>query len=176
MYTTIQKEHMKYPWKRFWCPRDGAMNLSDGGFLYDPDGKHAESIQPDVVPFEKISHQPCLALLGEPGIGKSTVMEELRDTVEASLRPSQNQFLYINLSEYGNESRLIQDLFGSSEFMEWKRGSHVLHLFLDSLDECKIQIPQVATLLGNRFRQVRDHLKRLIIIQDNTSCYTIISS
>ena len=53
------------------------MNLSDGGFLYDPDNKYAEFVQSDVVPFEKIAHQPCLALLGEPGIGKSTVMGEL---------------------------------------------------------------------------------------------------
>ena len=151
----------KYPWKRFWCPRDGVMNLSDGGFLYDPESQYAEFVQPDVVPFQKIAHQPCLALLGEPGIGKSTVMEELRDTFKESLGASKDQLLYINLNEYGDESRLIQDLFNSSEFMEWKTESHVLHLFLDSLDECKIRIPQVATLLTNRFRQVKDHLKRL---------------
>jgi hypothetical protein len=29
-----------YPWKRFWCPREGSYSLADGGFLADPDGTH----------------------------------------------------------------------------------------------------------------------------------------
>ncbi len=152
---------MKYPWKRFWCPREGRMNLSDGGFLYDPEGKYASWVQSDVVPFEKISARPCLALLGEPGIGKSTVMEELCAALEADIKSSGDQFLYINLNEYGDETRLIQALFDSSEFIAWRAGSHLLHLLLDSLDECRIQVPHVGTILANHLQQVQSRLKCL---------------
>ena len=152
---------MKYPWKRFWCPRDGEMNLSDAGFLYDPDSKHAEWIQPDVVPFEKIAHRPCLALLGEPGIGKTTAMEELGASLKGAIHSSGDCLLYMNLNEYGDESRLIADLFSCEKFVKWKQGNYLLHLFLDSLDECGIRIPQVATILINRFRGTFDLLSRL---------------
>ncbi|MDI6781613.1 MAG: hypothetical protein QME49_05890 [bacterium] len=55
-------------WKRFWCPRGANINLSDGGYLSDPDSKWGHILNPKVVPFESIDKIPCLALLGEPGI------------------------------------------------------------------------------------------------------------
>jgi len=125
-----------YPWKRFWCPRKGAINLSDGGFLCDPEGKYAKYISQDVVPFEKIAHLPCLALLGEPGIGKSRTMEDLRDTLGPRIKATGDKFVYLNLNEYGDESRLIRDIFESEAFTQWKDDTNTLHLFLDSLDEC----------------------------------------
>ena len=156
-----ENRHMKYPWKRFWCPREGVINLSDGGFLYDPDSKHAEWVQRDVVPFERIEHQPCLALLGEPGIGKTTAIEELGTSLRETIDSSGDCLLYMNLNEYGNESRLIQEIFGCEDFVRWKQGNHVLHLFLDSLDECALQIHQVAAILTNQFRSTSSLLSRL---------------
>ena len=136
------------------------MNLSDGGFLYDPDSEYAKYVNSDVKPFDAIAHIPCLALLGEPGIGKSITMEALRNSVQQNLQGDET-LLYLNLNEYGDESRLIQDVFGSSEFITWADGSHVLHLFLDSLDECRIQIPKVGTVIKNRLREHRNSLPRL---------------
>jgi hypothetical protein len=73
-----------YNWKRFWCPREGKPNLSDDGYLVDPDDAEIGSIyNPDVVPFELISKFPCLALLGEPGIGKSTAMQSQKGSIDA---------------------------------------------------------------------------------------------
>ncbi len=152
---------MKYRWKRFWCPRDGVINLSDGGFLFDPEAEYSSYLARDVVPFEQIAHQPCLALLGEPGIGKSTAMEDLRDTLQQSLAEAGEELLYINLNEYGDESRLIRDVFESQIFVTWTKEQHVLHLFLDSLDECSLRITQVATIIKNQLQQVSAHLHRL---------------
>ena len=152
---------MKYPWKRFWCPREGRINLSDGGFLYDPESKYASWVQSDVVPFEEISSRSCLALLGEPGIGKSTVMEELHAALVEDINSAGDELLYINLNEYGDETRLIQALFASSEFTAWRTGNHVLHLFLDSLDECRLQIPHVGRVIVSQLRQVQSRLKWL---------------
>lgn len=137
------------------------MNLSDGGFLYDPESKYADLVQPDVVPFEKIAHMPCFALLGEPGIGKSTVMEDLSLSLQESVKSSGDSLLYINLNEYGNETRLIRNLFECDKFVTWRKSNNTLHLLLDSLDECHILIPQVANILINRFRGITNKLGRL---------------
>jgi len=60
-----------FDWKRFWCPRGKTINLSDAGFIYDPESKYGKHLNPDLVTFDRLSEKPCLALLGEPGIGKS---------------------------------------------------------------------------------------------------------
>ncbi|NQV36056.1 MAG: hypothetical protein HQ515_25420, partial [Phycisphaeraceae bacterium] len=153
----------EYLWKRFWCPRGGVINLSDGGFLLDPEGEYSRWSRSDVVPFETIAQKPCLALLGEPGIGKSHAMEDLRETLAESTKDSTDQILWLNLNEYGEESRLIRDLFECDTFMAWRQGHHVLHILLDSLDECRCptQIPQVGTILANRFGEIKGHLSRL---------------
>lgn len=159
---TVQEFHdLKYPWKRFWCPREGALNLSDGGFLYDPEGKYARLVGSDVVPFEGISHLPCLAMLGEPGIGKSTAISDLRESVERAIEATEDKLFYVNLNEYGDENRLIQDLFGAETFTTWATGRHILHMFLDSLDECRLRIPQVAAIVVNRLQRIGSAIGRL---------------
>src|SRR5665213_979447 len=57
-----------YDGKRFWCAPEGRINLSDNGFLVDPDGEYGSMLNPDVVHWDAISSNPCLVLLGEPGI------------------------------------------------------------------------------------------------------------
>jgi len=59
-----------YNWRRFWCARTGKINLSDGGYPYDPESEYGKIYNPDVLRFDAIAGMPCLALLGEPGIGK----------------------------------------------------------------------------------------------------------
>lgn len=61
-----------YGWKRFWCPRDGSINLMDSGYLADPEGSYGNHFNPTLRSFEEVSKLPCLALLGEPGIGKTS--------------------------------------------------------------------------------------------------------
>lgn len=150
-----------YPWKRFWCARDGRLNLSDQGFLADPEDKHGKVLNPDVVPFEAIVHLPCLALLGELGIGKSTAIADERKSVEAELLKKGERSLSLDLGEYGDETRLVRDVFESVVFRDWQSGTFRLHIFLDGLDECRIQIPQVGKLLAGQFEKVRDSLSRL---------------
>jgi hypothetical protein len=150
-----------YPWKRFWCPRDGNLNLSDQGFLFDPDGEYGKIINPDVAGFEAISHFPCLALLGEPGIGKTTAIIAERQLVETASAARGEEILAFDLGLYGEESRLIAGLFENVVFREWASGESVLHLFLDSLDECRLLIPQIDKLLLSLLEKVRGSLTRL---------------
>ena len=62
--------------------------MADQGFLLDPESEYATYYTTDVVSFEAIANIPCLVLLGEPGIGKSTTLraefEKIRQTAEAA--------------------------------------------------------------------------------------------
>jgi predicted NACHT family NTPase len=136
-----------YNWKRFWCPREGKLNLSDDGYLWDPDSESGSIYNPDVVPFESISKFVCLALLGEPGMGKSTAMQTQKGSIDARVSESGDTSLWVNLRAYQTDVRLAQGIFEAPVFQAWLSGKHRLHLFLDSLDECLLRVDTVAALL-----------------------------
>jgi hypothetical protein len=60
-----------YGWKRFWCPWNDSFDLHDSGYLADPDGPYGRHWNADLRTFDEIAGLHCLALLGEPGIGKT---------------------------------------------------------------------------------------------------------
>lgn len=142
-----------YNWKRFWCPRTGNTSLSDGGYLSDPDSKWGHIHNPNVLSFEKISNTPCLALLGEPGMGKSYAMQHEKTDLEYGIKEKGDELIYLDLRSYGSEDRLVKNLFGSAAFVSWAKGKHRLHLFLDSLDECLLRIDTLAMLLPDELRR-----------------------
>jgi hypothetical protein len=141
-----------YAWKRFWCPRDGSINLIDGGFLADPDARYASHLNPALRPFGEVSRLPCLALLGEPGIGKTETMKAERGAVDAAVAAEGGETLWLDLRSCGSEQRLMDKLFDSPAFASWVEGDHRLHVFLDSLDECLLRVDTVAALLVDELR------------------------
>jgi hypothetical protein len=148
-------------WKRFRCPRGGTINLSDGGFLYDPDSKYGKELSPGLVTFDSLAEKPSLALLGEPGIGKSRALQTERANVENSIAISGGRSLWLDLRSFGREDRLWRALFEGREFEEWRGADYVLHLFLDSLDECLLRIDNVAALIADQLP--KEPVKRLRI-------------
>jgi predicted NACHT family NTPase len=131
------------------------------GYLADPEEKYGRIYNPFLFPFEEIAEIPCLILLGEPGTGKSTVLEEQHEFVEEQVRNTVDQALRFDLGAYQSDTLLHQSLFGCREFQDWLHGTHHLHLFLDSLDECLLQIQVVARLLAETLRQYSRSLNRL---------------
>ncbi|MEQ8969263.1 MAG: hypothetical protein RIE73_02575 [Coleofasciculus sp. C1-SOL-03] len=153
-----------YDWKRFWCPRSGYIDLSDRGYLVDPESEWGQHYNPNLVTLEAIADIPCLVLLGEPGIGKSQEMKNLRKYTEGTTNQTY-KVLALNLQAYGSEERLVRNLFESRRFTDWINGTHRLYVFLDSLDEGLLRIETLATLLveelGNE--EYRDQLSRLYL-------------
>jgi len=143
----------RYPWKRFWCSREGRYGLADDGYLVDPDDSFGRHVHDGVVPFDAIREVSCLALLGEPGIGKTCAMEVLRRQLEEKAPDSPDAFLYLDLRSYSSELRLHGDLFGSAEVSRWMNGSYTLDILLDSLDECLIHIKTLAAMLVDELRK-----------------------
>lgn len=135
-----------YDWNRFWCLREGSLMLGRG-YLFAP-----SDFTKDVVTFDKIGHVPCLALLGEPGIGKTHALETEIENLKRSLSETNEEVLPFNLRSFGNELRLSNDIFESDTFKQWIVGSHTLHLFLDSLDEGLLRIDTLAALLVEKLK------------------------
>ena len=135
------------PWKRFWCRREDTFSLSDRGFLSDPEGRHGEVQNPNLITFDQLQRTPCLILLGEPGVGKSW---SLKADVDAFLHQTSGPpAVRIDLRSVGSEERLHRKLFDDPSFQQWVHGTHELHVFLDSLDECLLRIETVAAILAD---------------------------
>lgn len=96
-------------WKRYWCPRGGNMNLYSG-FLPDPDSDFEKYFNPDIKPLEELLSIPCLVLLGEPGIGKSTVLSNYQQATHGEGKNAEQAELWLDLRSVGSEQRLINKL------------------------------------------------------------------
>jgi predicted NACHT family NTPase len=137
-----------YPWQRFWVPRDGSIDLSDGGFLRDPHSEFARYSAYKLDTLRELQQFRALGLLGEPGIGKSA-------TLQAEFIPSEQQtqedgrvFVRVDLRSFSSEILLHRRVFESAEFTAWQTGNSHLVLYLDSLDEALLRIDSVAALLA----------------------------
>ncbi len=131
------------------------MLLTDRGYLADPDigGPYSN---PHLVPFETIAEDPCLVLLGEPGIGKSTALAA--HVLEIQQRSSPEMHcLYVDLRAYGSEQRLQRVLFDHPEIASWQGDTSVLHLFLDSLDESLMRIDTVTDMIAEELERWPHH-------------------
>jgi predicted NACHT family NTPase len=148
-------------WKRYWCPRTGSLPLFDDGYLIEPTPETTRFFRLDVVAFDTLAPVPCLALLGEPGIGKSTALTDEFTALESAVTGSQDAVLIKDLKSYGSEDRLLRAIFEDPTFTAWSTGTHTLYLLLDSLDECLLRITTVADLLLEEFAKYRASISRL---------------
>ncbi|NEO70020.1 hypothetical protein [Moorena sp. SIO3H5] len=156
-----------YNWQRFWCSISDDFNLRDGGYLSDPEVQSVNGYNynpnPNLVEFKDISGIPCLILLGEPGIGKTQAMKEEEDKVTAELNNTNDEILSLNLRSVLTKYELTQELFKSDKFTRWQSGSHRLHIFLDSFDECLLRLKTLATSLVDNLKKYKKDVERLTL-------------
>ncbi|MGJ5675268.1 MAG: CHAT domain-containing protein [Nostochopsis sp.] len=143
-----------YKWKRFWCPRTGSINLGDGGYLVDPESEWGHLYNPDLVAFDTISEKPCLVLLGEAGMGKTTAAEQAYRQIHQRLSGSEDVCLWFRLGDYDSDKGLCDAIFCDETFQTWRRGTHKLHLFLDSLDEGLLSIKILVRILKREIEKL----------------------
>lgn len=145
---------MKYSWKRFLYPREGTIDFDHEGFVEDPDSKYGKYANSDFKTFEELRDCNCIVLLGEPGIGKSFVLNEEFNALETN--SNQDYHLIFNLNEFETGDNLKNRIFSDEKFNSWKKGDSKdskLFLFLDALDECGVNINSVISILSSEFNK-----------------------
>lgn len=134
-------------WLRFWYPWSGSVRFDDQGYVRDPERTELfRSLNPDLVPFDAIRGKRILALLGEPGSGKSYALRDEFQRVRAAGRRAK----LVDLKEYSDESRLIRDSFETD--MISAEGERFL--FLDSLDEALIRLETLSSLVVSELERL----------------------
>lgn len=148
------------PWQRFWIPRGQALPLSDG-YLEDPEDCSLEPL--GLVSMEALLSKPCVALLGEPGIGKSKTLLQEKKAIQRHCERVGAQLLWRDLASFGDESRLVRALFENDVMAQWRQGSSPLYLVLDSFDECHLRIETLSKVLLEEFQQLPVERLRVFI-------------
>src|SRR5882724_11510860 len=137
-----------YNWLRYWYPRGSAIHFIEDGYLVSP-GLY----NPHMAEFNDLPDYHCLVFLSEPGMGKTSALSNEKLKIDETIKQIGNTSIWLDLRSYGSEDRLANDLFGASEFRAWEQGASVLYLFLDSVDECLLQIETLVTLLIDKLKQ-----------------------
>ncbi|MGA7931954.1 MAG: hypothetical protein WCA35_00090 [Kovacikia sp.] len=101
--------------------------------------------------------------MGEPGIGKTQALEVERSKIVSKIQEQGDQVLFLDLRSYRSEGRLVRSLFDSPEFKAWQAGTHRLHIFLDSFDECLLRVDTLSTLLVDEFKRYQNAVHRLCL-------------
>ena len=138
-----------YAWQRFWVPRDGSLDLSDAGFLRDPQSEFAQYSSYKVDTLPELQHFRALGLLGEPGIGKSATLQAEFTASKQQMQEDGRVYIHVDLRSFSSEDRLYRRVFESPEFTAWQAGNS--HLVL--LDEALLRINSVAALLADELPQ-----------------------
>jgi hypothetical protein len=153
--------------RRFWMPRGVSPDLSDGGFLADPESPRTVFASPAVA-FDAISDVPVLALLGEPGLGKTTVFEQETHRLEAATKETGDRVIKVDLTAYVTDSMVRHSVFRSKQFRAWRKSKSRLFLLLDGLDTCIQHVETVVALLLDCLRQ--EQCERLFL---RIACRTV---
>jgi len=140
-------------WKRYWAKRGSEVRLVEG-FLADPEASALLPNNPWVVLFSEIASTPCLALLGEPGIGKTSWLEMEMPLAEKAAAERGDRVMHVDLGEVGSETGLVDEVFRNDRFKAWQAGTASLGLFLDSLDECRLSVHSVSSILLRELKKL----------------------
>lgn len=92
----------------------------------------------------------CLAVLGAPGLGKSTALRQVCANV-----PPGDAALLVDLREHAGAEGVLERVVNAHEWQAWTRATGLLHLFLDSLDEAMLYAPNVPEQLGLALERLR---------------------
>lgn len=133
---------------RYWVPL-GESYSDDRGYLLDPDA--FPLLNTNLRTLEQLVEEPCLLLLGEPGIGKSTVLRD--QPVDARLPHGSELRRRLDLKSVDSMG-LDSDLFRANWYAAWRQGQHQLTLWLDSLDECLGRVEHITSKIMSRFEEL----------------------
>lgn len=129
-----------YAWRRYWV-KQGESPSVEGGFFVEPsEPSYWAKPSSNGFEFAELSQIECLILLGDVGMGKSYCLKDEAEKLRHQCSDQTQEVLYVDLKRL-TESQIEKRVFQSAEMRRWEEGSCVLHVFLDSMDECWRRFP-----------------------------------
>jgi hypothetical protein len=140
-----QKRH--FPWKRYWVPQ-GQDPVTRQGYFVEPglEDLFWSAPKTNAAPLSALKDIPCLVLLGDMGMGKSTVVREGATELSKGVIGQKHAVVFQDLKRL-TEEQIYRRVFGDPDVEAWTRGEQSLTLFLDSLDECWRRIDELEAVL-----------------------------
>lgn len=102
---------------------------------------------------EELANVPCLVLLGEPGLGKSTAVREARKALDARGERC-------NVRELGSVDGADDVRSMVKEALDVAKRGDIYHLFLDGLDEAVTSVRRIGKTIADELNDL-DALQRL---------------
>jgi len=147
----------RYDWKRYWIPQGESPIMSNDYFVEPLTGDLRWYLpQSNGLPLSALKDIPCLVLLGDVGMGKSTTIQEESDKLSRALDGQKHFVVYRDLKRL-TEEQIYRQVFGHPHVEGWIRGEHALTLFLDSLDECWRRIDELESVLVGELQRQLGH-------------------
>ena len=154
--------HQKLPWIRFWSPRETRTHGASSEFFEDPQGAYGKHLHPQAASLREVTPETgLLVLCGEPGLGKTTELSQLRDSL-MSATENETSLIYLQAREFDSFPDLQGHLENLPTWQTWPSDSNRLTIILDGLDEGLIRMPtlvaRLRTFLENK------HINRLRLV------------
>ena len=137
------------PWKRFWCPLGAEINCgtSGDGFLTDPEDEMGRIFNPNVKEIDQLLDLPCLVLVGEPGLGKTTALKAIRSDLASQL-PSEKNLIWEDMRSVPDAATFRRRVFEADGWTTWRSSQHEkLILVVDGVDEGLMRISNFLPFL-----------------------------
>ncbi|MER2517823.1 MAG: hypothetical protein ABTR92_15755 [Candidatus Accumulibacter phosphatis] len=145
------KKEIHHEWPRYWLPITESLTLEADGFLPDPEDTFGCHYNPALRRLDSLRDIPILVLVGEPGCGKSTALED-----ECRQLHAVGERVHLVRLQECTASNVVSTVCEAQEVEDWRRGDGRLFLLLDSLDESRLTLP-----MPNVLRILMQELARL---------------
>src|SRR6267378_7863206 len=102
-----------YPWKRYWVKQGENPTMEDGLFREPLTAIRWFSTSSNGVALSELKDSPCLVLLGDVGMGKSTTLEKEAEELKATLAGQKHAVVYVDLKRL-SETQIERRIFGNA--------------------------------------------------------------
>jgi hypothetical protein len=145
--------------QRYWGARGEheASFAFFNGYLAEPRTEGVWRVNENLAKFSDLEQFACLVLLGEPGSGKSTAMEGAKRDAIRRAASSGDLVLWRDLAEFSTRQDILTGVFSGQVWEDWRGDSkRRLNLYLDSLDKCHVDLPNVVQVLLSALGELPD--------------------
>jgi hypothetical protein len=119
-------------WVRWFAPFVESIDVEErGGFLTDPQSEYGRFFTQSVFEVKDLLDRHCLILCGEPGMGKTTELDE----VVRLLKGKQENVIRVNFRSCLDAADFARKTFRSKRWKTWLLSQSRLCLVIDGVDE-----------------------------------------